>query len=149
VERFEAVVEGVGPAAAIEVPFDPRAVFGRVRAPIRVTINGHTFRTTIARMGGRTFIGLNREVRQATGVADGGHVQVTVELDDAPREIDEPAELAATLAERPALRAFFDALSYTHRREYAEWIDGAKRPETRAQRLARAIDMLEAGVRHP
>ncbi len=114
---------------------------------MRVTINGYTFRTTVAAMGGRVFIGLNREARAGTGVSPGRRVDVELVLDEEPRTIELPADLAAALDK--GSRAFFDSLSFTHQKEYARWIEGAKRAETRQSRVAKATTMLREGVRHP
>jgi uncharacterized protein YdeI (YjbR/CyaY-like superfamily) len=86
-------------------------------------------------------------VRAAAGIAPGDAVEVVLERDDAPRELEVPPELAAALAE-PGLRAAYDALAFTHRREYAEWVAEAKRPQTRARRAAKAAAMVRvsAGV---
>ena len=135
------------PSLGFEVPFDPKAAFGKVRAPVRVTINGYTFRTTIASMGGRKLIGLNRGVQAGAGVEAGDRVQVELELDDEPRTVDVPADLAGALD--ADLRAFFDSLSYTHRKEYVRWIEEAKRDETRRARVVKAVEMLRAKVRTP
>ena len=145
--RFEVEIVDAPPALGFDVPFDPKAELGKVRAPVRVTINGFTFRTTIARMGGRTFVGLNREARDGTGVAAGDRVAVVLVADDEPRTVEVPPDLAAALD--GGQRAFFDSLSYTHRKEYVRWIEDAKREETRRTRVAKAVEMLRAGVRTP
>ncbi|MEA2138293.1 MAG: hypothetical protein QOG56_1443, partial [Solirubrobacteraceae bacterium] len=75
--------------------------------------------------------------------------EVVLERDDEPREVEVPPQLAAALAGDAGARAAFDALAFTHRREYAEWVAGAKRDDTRARRVERAVEMLRAGVRHP
>ena len=145
--RFEAEVTEFGPALAIDLPFDPKAELGKVRAPVRVTINGYTFRTTVARMSGRTVVGLNREVREGAGVAAGERVTVELEPDDEPRTVELPPDLAAALDDD--LRGFFDSLSYTHRKEYVRWIEEAKRPETRRARVEKAAALLRERVRTP
>ena len=145
--RFEVEITDFGPALAFDVPFDPKAELGKVRAPVRVTINGYTFRTTIARMGGRTVVGLNREVREGTGVAAGDRVEVELEHDDEPRVVEVPPDLAAALDDD--LRAFFDSLSYTHRKEYVRWIEEARREETRCARVQKAAALLRARTRTP
>jgi len=147
--RFEATVERRGSGHAVRLPFDPKEVFGRVRAPVVVTANGHTFRTTTMRYGGADFLGLNREVREAAGLGDGERAAFELALDTEPRGVDVPAELAAALAGDPGAREAFEGLSYSHRREYARWIADAKREETRAKRVARALEMLRAGLRTP
>src|SRR5262245_21946148 len=98
-------------------------------------------------MGGRTVVGLNREVREGTGVAPGERVEVELVADDEPRVVEVPPDLAAVLDDD--LRAFFDSLSYTHRNEYVRWIEEAKREETRTARVEKAAAMLRDGVRTP
>ena len=147
--RFEAVLEDNAPGVVFELPFDPKEELGQARAPVRVTIGGFTFRTTVAVYGGRALIGVNRANREAAGVAAGDRVTVELELDAAPREVELPSDLAAALDAEPRLRAFFDGLSFTHRREYAEWVTDAKREETRRRRVARAVEMLRDGIRTP
>ena len=90
-----------------------------------------------------------RTLREAAGAAVGDEVDVDIEPDDAPREVDLPLELAAVLnRDRKAARAF-EQLSYTHRREYARWIAEAKRTETKQRRVAKAAEMLRRGIRTP
>jgi Bacteriocin-protection, YdeI or OmpD-Associated/Domain of unknown function (DUF1905) len=135
------VVNDAG-GTATHVPFDPRQLFGRVRAPVLATINGHPYRTTLMRYGGVDYLGVNRAVRDAIGVADGDTVTVTIEADPSPRGVAVPAELAAALTAEPQTRAAFDALSYSHRREHAAFVAEAKRPETRARRAEATVARL-------
>jgi hypothetical protein len=115
----------------VAIPFDPKAAFGKARAPIRGTVNGEPFRSTVAVYGGVGYLGVSKALREAAGVEVGHEVDVEIELDDAPREVEVPPELAELLArDRQAARAF-DGLSYTHRREYARWIADAKQAETK------------------
>jgi len=147
--KFRATVElGGNTATGIEVPEDVVAALGSGnRPPVRVTIGGHTYRTTVARMGGRFLIGLSAENRTAAGVAAGDQVDVEIEPDTEPREVEVPADLAEALAHDQTARATFDGLSYTHRKEWVRWIEEAKKVETRATRLARTVDSLHAGKR--
>jgi hypothetical protein len=124
------------------VPFDPKAAFGRVRAPVRATVNGHTFRTRLARYGGVDYIGFNREVREAAGIAAGDLLEIELELDEEPRPVDVPNELVAALAADADARAAFDALSPSHRRELAGWVAEAKRADTKARRVERTLQQL-------
>lgn len=140
---------GRGGGRWIELPFDAREVFGVARPAVRGTVNGTPLRSRIVVYGATSYLGLRREIREAAGIEVGDLVEVVLELDDAPREVAVPAELDAALAADAGARAAFDALAFTHRREYAEWIAGAKRAETRARRVDKAIEMLRAGVRHP
>jgi hypothetical protein len=147
-ERFDATLELTSETAtAVEVPVDVPAVFGAKRPPVRGTINGTPFRSTIAVYGGRYYLGINRRLRDEAGVAAGEKVVIELDRDDEPRVIDLPVEVAKALTVRA--RSIFDALPYTHQREYVEWITEAKRDETRERRLAKMVEMLEDGVRHP
>ncbi len=147
--KFRATVElGGKTATGIEVPEDVVAALGSGnRPPVTVTIGGHTYRTTVARMGGRFLIGLSAENRTAAGVAAGDQVDVEIEPDTEPREVEVPADLAEALAHDQTARANFDGLSYTHRKEWVRWIEEAKKAETRATRLAKTIESLHAGNR--
>jgi hypothetical protein len=147
VQRFTGTLaEARGGGRFVAVPFDAKAVFGSARAPVRGTVNGTPLRTRLMVYGGVTYLGLTREVREAAGIELGDAVAVELELDEAPREVAVPPELAAVLdAER--LRDAYDALSFTHRREYAEWVGTAKKAETRERRAAKAAEMLRAGIR--
>jgi hypothetical protein len=147
--RFDATLATRGSGHIVALPFDVREEFGAARVPVRVTINGHAFRTTTMRYGGVDYIGLNREVRDSAHVSSGDRIGVELERDTEPREVDVPPELAQVLAGDAAAKEAFDSLSYTHRKEYALWIAEAKRDETRSRRLAKALEMLRTGVRTP
>jgi hypothetical protein len=147
--RFDAELESRERGFVVQLPFDPKEVFGRVRAPVVVTVNGYSFRTTTMRYGDLDLIGLNREVREAAGLAAGERAAFEIAGDAQPREVEVPEALAIALHDDVLARDAFNALSYTHRREYARWIAEAKREETRERRVARAVEMLRAGVRTP
>ncbi len=145
-KRFTVELERAEKTAAMfRVPFDLEDVFGRARPPVKVTIRGHTWRTTPGVYGGAGYIGLNRAVRDATGVDAGDRVAVTMELDTEPRTVRVPADLRAALAAEPEAKKAFSALSFTHRREYVEWVEEAKRPETRARRIAGTVERVREG----
>jgi Bacteriocin-protection, YdeI or OmpD-Associated/Domain of unknown function (DUF1905) len=147
--RFRATVElGGKTATGIEVPEDVVAALGSGnRPPVAVTIGGYTYRTTVARMGGRFLIPLSAENRTGAGVAAGDQVDVDIALDSGPREVAVPADLAAALAQDEGARATFDELSYTHRKEWVRWIEEAKKAETRATRLTKTVESLREGKR--
>jgi hypothetical protein len=149
VHRFETVLAAEGSGVFIEIPLDVPAVFGRARPAVRVTVNEHPFRSTVAVYGGRYYLPVKRAVREAAGVAAGDAVVVGLEADEEPRAVEPPAELAAALAADPAAGAAFAGLSYTHQREYAEWVAEAKRDDTRRRRVEQAVAMLREGRRHP
>jgi len=146
---FRTVLQVKGSGHVVELPFDPKAAFGRIRVPVRVTVNGETLRTTVARYGGRDFVGFNRQFRAAAGISAGDEITVRVERDTEPRTVEIPAELAAALAGAADAADTYATLAYTHQRQYATWVSEAKREATRQRRAQRAIDMLRAGRRNP
>jgi bifunctional DNA-binding transcriptional regulator/antitoxin component of YhaV-PrlF toxin-antitoxin module len=150
VERFKAILGGdTGEAPTVELPFDAKERLGKARTPVCGTVNGTNYRTTVAVYGGTHLIGFNRELRERAGIAIGDEVEITLELDDEPRTVEVPPALAKALERDPEARQSFDRLSYSHRREYAQWIAEAKRDDTRERRAARALEMLREGVRSP
>jgi hypothetical protein len=145
--RFTATLVPRGRAAAVVLDGEQAETVGEgaKRFPVVATVNGYTWRTTVTPMGGEFLLGLNRAVRQEAGVEAGDAVEVKLKLDTAPREVKLPDALARALAEDSEARAAFDRLAYTHRKEYARWIDDAKRGETRQRRVAQALEMLREG----
>ena len=136
-----------GPAAAVVLDDAQVAAVGEgaKRFPVVATVNGYTWRTSVARMGGEFLLGLNKEVRQGAGVEAGDEVEVAVELDTAPREVEVPEALAAALAADPQAKASFEGMAFTHRKEYARWVAEAKQQETRQRRVQQALEMIRAG----
>jgi hypothetical protein len=133
-----------GTVPAVIVPFDVKAAYGQARPKVKVTVNGVTLRTTVAVYGGRSYIGFRKEICEAAGLQLGKTITVAIELDAEPRVVDVPDDLARALAKHASARKRFDALSYSHRREHAQWVAEAKKPETRARRIARVVEMLKA-----
>ena len=131
------------------MPLDVRALWGEARPPVRGTVNGVPFRSRLAVYGGETMLGLTNAFRASAGIAEGDEVEVVIERDDAPREVEVPPALQAALDGDAVARAAFEGLSFTHRREYANWIAEAKREETRSRRAGRAIEMLREGTKTP
>ncbi len=145
-KRFTVTLERVGKTATMfRVPFDLEDAFGQRRPPVLVTVRGHTWRTTPGVYDGVGHIVVNRSVKAATGVDAPERVQVTMALDTKPRTVQVPRDLADALADDAAAKAAFGALSFTHKREYVEWVEEAKRPETRARRIAGAVDKVKQG----
>jgi hypothetical protein len=144
-ERFTATLED----RYLVVPLDARSLWGEARPPVAGTVNGVPFRSRLMVYGGRTVLGLTNALRAQAGITQGNDVEVVIDRDDAPREVEVPEELQAALAGDESARAAFDALAFTHRREYAGWIGEAKREETRVRRAARAIEMLREGTKTP
>jgi Bacteriocin-protection, YdeI or OmpD-Associated/Domain of unknown function (DUF1905) len=138
------VILGGRTATGIQVPDDVVEALGSSkRPPVVVTVGGYTYRTTVAPMGGDFWIPLAAEHRVAAGVEAHQEVDVHLELDTAPREVPVPDDLAAAL-DGP-LRATFDALAYSHRKEWVRWVEEAKKPETRTARIEKAVESLRAG----
>jgi hypothetical protein len=136
-----------GAMCFIPVPFDPKQHFGRLRAPVRVTLNGYSYRSTIFSMGGVTFIPLRKSHREAAGLAGDETIKVRIALDSAERKVEVPPDLARALKAHAAAAKRWDALSYTYRREHVEALLGAKKPETRARRLANTLRALKQRAR--
>src|SRR3954447_6154416 len=116
--RFRTELQKRGPAAAIVLDDEQVATVGEgaKRFPVVATVNGYTWRTSVARMGGEFLVGLNREVRDGAGVQAGDEAEVTIELDQAPREVEVPEALAAALAADQRAAASFERLAFTHRK---------------------------------
>jgi antitoxin component of MazEF toxin-antitoxin module len=143
--EFRTTVElGGKTATGLRVPDDVVEALGAgKRPPVAVTVGGHTYRTTVAPMGGAFWVPLAAEHREAAGVAAGDEVDVRVELDSAPRETPLPDDLDAALDE--AARSHFHALAPSHRKEWVRWIEEAKKPETRTARIERTAAALREG----
>ena len=145
--RFRTTIEQGGKTATgIQVPEQVIEALGSGKRPVvKVTINGYTYRSTVAVLGGRFMIGVSAEHRAGAGVAGGDEVDVDLELDTAPREVRVPADLAAALEAEPAARRTFDGLSYSNRSWHVLQVEGAKTDETRQRRIARSVDILKQG----
>ncbi len=127
------------------VPFDLEEAFGRARPPVKVTIRGHTWRTTPGVYDGVGMIVVNRTVKAATRVDAPDRVRVRMELDAEPRTVSVPRDLAEALDADPAATKAFASMSFTHRREYVEWVEEAKRADTRARRIAATVERVRDG----
>jgi antitoxin component of MazEF toxin-antitoxin module len=146
--EFRSIVEsGGGNATGIVVPDEVVESLGSGKRPaVVITVGDHSYRTTVARMGGRYLVPLAAEHRNAAGVAAGDEIDVGIALDAAPRTVEVPADLAAALDEVDGARAAFDALAFTHRKEWVRSVEDAKRPETRARRIAKAVEAVSTGA---
>jgi hypothetical protein len=133
-------------ATGIRVPDEVVAALDSGKRPaVTVTINGFTYRSTIAVMGGVFMVGVSAENRAGAGVKGGDEVDVDVELDTAPREVTVPADFAAALEAEPAARVTFERLSYSNKSWHVLQVTGAKTEETRQRRIAKSIDALREG----
>ena len=142
--KFRAKIELAGKTATgIEVPAAVVTKLGSSKKPaVRVTINGYTYRSTVATMGGRFMVGISAQVREAAGVAAGQNVDVDVELDTAPREVTVPVDFARALSRDAAAKRFFEGMSFSNKQRIVISIDAAKTAETRERRIAKAISTL-------
>jgi antitoxin component of MazEF toxin-antitoxin module len=145
--KFRTTIElGGKTATGMRVPPEVVEALGSGKRPaVRVTIGQHAYRSTVAVMGGAFMLPVSAEVRQAAGVAAGDDVEVELELDTAPREVDVPADFAAALDADAEARRFFDGLSYSNRRRFVLGIEDAKTPETRQRRIDGAVAKLREG----
>jgi hypothetical protein len=142
--KLETVEDGGG--IYFTLPRKESAKFGvRGRVPVTGTMNGYPFRSSIFPVGdGTHFMGVNLEVRRGAGADAGDRVRVVMQTDTAPRTVNIPSDLEKALGKSTHTRARFDKLSYTHRKEYVQWLEAAKRPETRARRLEKLLARLKA-----
>ncbi len=145
--KIDAIVLATGGnTTGIEIPQAAMEELAGGRRPGgHVTINGFSYRTSIASMGGKYLLPVSAERRAAAGLKVGDRVELDLTLDQAAREIVVPADLAAALAAEPAARAVFDGLAYGHKQRHLLPIEAAGTPETRARRIAKAVETLKAG----
>ncbi len=145
--RFRTTIQQSGKTATgIQVPDEVVEALGSGRRPaVKVTINGYTYRNTVAVLGGVYMVGVSAEHRAGAGVAGGDEVDVDVELDTAPREVAVPADFAAALDAEPNARRTFDGLSYSNKSWHVLQVTGAKTDETRQRRIAKSVDLLKQG----
>ncbi len=142
---FKAVINSEGGGGAwVNVPFDVEKTFGKKRVPIRATIDGEAYRGSLVRMGGDCHMLLIlKSIREKIRKQAGDKVSVTLQEDKAPRKVKAPADLQKALRLNPGAAGFFAKLSYSHQRESLQWIEGAKRAETRKRRIASLVTLLE------
>jgi antitoxin component of MazEF toxin-antitoxin module len=145
--RFRTTIVQSGKnTTGIQVPDEVMEALGAGKRPaVTVTVNGYRYRSTVASMGGVAMVSLSAEHRAGAGVAGGDEVEVDLELDTAPREVEVPADLAAALDADPAARRTFDALSYSNKSWHVLQVTGAKTDETRRRRIAKSVDLLKQG----
>ena len=145
--RFRTTIVQTGKTTTgIEVPDEVMEALGSGKRPaVKVTVNGYSYRSTVASMGGRSMVSLSAEHRAGAGVAGGDEVEVDLEPDTAPREVTVPDDLAAALDAEPAARATFDGLSYSNKSWHVLQVTGAKTEETRQRRIAKSVEALRQG----
>lgn len=146
---FDGRLTARGPKGAwtyMPIPFDALEAFGKkTRVPVSGTINGFPFRNSLMPEGDGTHsMTISKALMKGANAKPGELVKVTMKLDDAPRDVEPPPELAAELKADPLAAETFTTLAYSHKKEYADWIAGAKREETRARRAAKAVEMIRS-----
>ena len=146
-QTFTAEIKNAGGGGAfVEIPFDVEKEFGSKRPKIRAMIEGVPYRGILARMGSEShMLIILRGIREQIGKTFGDRIEITVEPDTEPREIEIPNDLMQEFKKEKEARDFFEKLSYTHRKEYVTWINEAKKEETRQNRIAKTIEMLKQG----
>ena len=148
--RFRAKIEGkeAGAVSAITPPIDVFEVFGtRGRVPVKGTINGFPFRSSLMSMGGCHMMPVNKALCQASGSKPGDLVEVAMERDTEERRVEAPPDLARELKKNKAARQHWSVLSLTHKKEMAIAISGAKQEETKRRRLAKVMNVLKTGAK--
>lgn len=147
--EFEAVLEaGDGDGGVfVVVPFSVLEVYGtKGQVPVQVTFDGYPYQGSITPLSdGHHALHVLKQIRKAVDKTIGDTVRVTLVRNVAERKMTPPDDLAEQLAGNPQAAAYFDKLAYTHQREFVRWLDGAKRPDTRAHRLAQTVELLSQG----
>jgi hypothetical protein len=147
--KFHAVIEDPGGGGAfVTVPFDVEKTFSKKRVKIIATIDGEPYRGSLVRMGSEShLLIILKEIRKKIGKTFGDQVEIIIEEDIQPRVVEIPPDLITSLEKSPSAAGFFQQLSYTHQKEYVDWILDAKRAETRQRRIIQAVELLEQGKR--
>ena len=131
-------------ATGIKIPFDVEAVFGAKRVPVKAVVNGAVYQGSIVRMGGEYMLGIPKAFREAAGIKAGENIVVTLEADTAERTVEVPTDLGRELKKDKKLKTAWDNLNYTLRKENARALEDAKKPETRAKRLEKTLELLRS-----
>jgi len=143
-KTFKATIVREGSMSYIPLTFDPKEVFGKTRAPVKVTLNGFTYKSTIAAMGGPAFIPLRTSNREAAGLEGGETIDVRLDLDTEKRVVKPPADFVKALKSSDSVWERWQTLSYSHQREHVEAIEGAKQAETRTRRIQKSVQQIRA-----
>jgi hypothetical protein len=143
-KTFKTTIVRNGSICFIPLTFDPKDVFGKTRAPVKVTLNGFTYRSTIAAMGGPPCIPLRKSNREAAGLEGGETLDVRLDLDTEKRVVKPPADFVKAMKASGSAWDRWPTLSYSHQREHVDAIESAKQAETRTRRIQKAIDQIRA-----
>lgn len=147
-QEFEAeliIDEDSGGAGIIVPPAIVAELGGKGRIKVRCTIDGQPYRGSIHPYGGVHYLGVLKSIRESIGKRPGDKVQIIMEVDTQPRTVEIPGDLQAALDKEEAAKALFDKLSYSHKKEYVDWVRGANKAETREKRIAKTLEMLLTG----
>jgi hypothetical protein len=145
-QKFKGTLAQVGNNTGIEVPPAIVEALGAGKKPaVSVNVNGYAYRSTIAVMGGRYMIAFSADKRAATGIKGGDKIEVTLELDTAPRVMEVPPDLQKALDRNKAAKAYFATLSYSNQRRHIDPINDAKSDETRARRIEKSVALFAEG----
>jgi hypothetical protein len=149
--KFRAVIEDAGGGGAyVSIPFDVEQIFGNKRPKVKATIEGVPYRGTLVRMGGPNhMLPVLKEIREKIGKSFGDEIEVEVEEDTEPRQVEIPQDLKDAFESNPQALAFFARLSYSHQKEYVRWIEEARRVETRQARVAQTVEKLLQEKKEP
>jgi len=147
--KFRAVIEAAGGGGAfVTVPFDVEQAFGKKRVKIKALIEGEPYRGTLVRMGGPEHLLLVlKDIREKIGKSFGDEIEIELEEDIEPRQVEAPQDLKDVMESDPEALEFFKQLSYTHQKEYVQWIEEAKQDQTRQSRILRTVELLKQGKR--
>lgn len=149
-QTFRAVIEKAGGGGAfVTIPFDVEKAYGSKRVKVKATIDGELYRGSLVRMGGSSHIlGVLKEIRESIGKNFGDEVEITLEEDTEPRNINIPEDLMNALKQHPDAEVFFNQLSYSNKKNYVRWVKGAIRDQTRLNRVRQTVEMLNRGKKH-
>ncbi len=137
-------------SGAVVFPFDLKETFGKKSVKARITYDGIEYRGLLKSMGGDcVWCLIRKDIRERLGKQPGDLVHVTVQEDTEERVVSVPNDLQQVMSENPSAKSIFDAFSYTCKKEYVNWIEAAKRPETRSARIQKSIEMILAGKKEP
>jgi hypothetical protein len=144
-QTFNAIIKRHDPGwHYIDMPFNALEIYGKAsRVPVNATIDGLSFRTTLLPGSEGHYMVINDAMREATGKGLGDQITVELDVDDKPREVTVPVDIQQALHKDRKAMELYVALAYSHRKRYIEWVEGAKKPETRARRVERLISELK------
>lgn len=145
--KFRAVIEDAGNGGAfVTIPFDVEQVFGKKRVKVKATLAGEPYRGSLVRMGGDCHVlGVRKDIREKAGKTYGDEIEVELEEDTEPREVSIPKDVRQALENDAEAEAIFKQLAYSHQKEYVEWIEEAKRDQTRQRRIVQMLELLKQG----